>query len=109
MTGPIFQAICAAEGGKEPLCCVVPVVSTHARWIVISPWIEGVLIDSSFFNRPARTFSVSRPLVPSKANGPMRQTLREGAESLQSLVRVARKVGGIWKACRQARILEDLT
>ncbi|KAM0524779.1 hypothetical protein ACHAPE_000882 [Trichoderma viride] len=25
LNGPIFQAICAAEGGKEALCCVVPV------------------------------------------------------------------------------------
>ncbi|EHK42978.1 uncharacterized protein TrAtP1_001867 [Trichoderma atroviride] len=25
LTGPIFQAVCAAEGGKQPLCCVVPV------------------------------------------------------------------------------------
>ncbi|KAM0465382.1 hypothetical protein ACHAPV_001429 [Trichoderma viride] len=25
VAGPIFQAVCAAEGGKQALCCVAPV------------------------------------------------------------------------------------
>ncbi|KAL7919383.1 hydrophobin [Trichoderma austrokoningii] len=25
--GPLFQAVCAAEGGKEALCCVLPVAN----------------------------------------------------------------------------------
>ncbi|KAK1252583.1 hypothetical protein MKX08_003770 [Trichoderma sp. CBMAI-0020] len=29
ISGPIFQAACAAEGGKQPLCCVVPIAGQN--------------------------------------------------------------------------------
>ncbi|PNP37248.1 hypothetical protein TGAMA5MH_10817 [Trichoderma gamsii] len=29
LTGPGFEAVCAAEGGKEAACCVVPVAGQN--------------------------------------------------------------------------------